>query len=483
VNPPRGPSILLVYPSSFHYPVWMERVQVKTSQLWLASYLAQNFPVTYADFELTIGRPNSDVQIRRFERRVREYLATHGFDILAISCWTSLSWQATLTVARICREVKPEALIVVGGYHPSARPRDFTTIAPELFDYVITGEGELALEEIACSAARGRPASAEVRTGRPLPADSFVPYDWNLYDDVFRAQAENVDNVYVYFSRGCPFGCSFCMEPLKDRSWRAVLPQEALECITGAVERFQSFAVAVCDACFGMRPAWRKEFFRRFADLDRDIWLVFETRPEYLDDDDLDLLTGRKVEIQFGLESGSTTMLSIMNKTRRPQVYLERFADLSERLSTRGILHRANLIFNHPGETHQTLRETFTYIDSLLDRSDSFLMWACHGYMNFPGCDIDRRLDFYERTYGTRMLTGDWWKTDADQYEASHQVVASRDLGRAGITLWREMLAERDDKLKDCLSPEAFRFAASKYFLEWKNDSRFEKNQTVTNVS
>lgn len=74
----------------------MERVEIKTSQLWLASYLDQYYPVTYADFEIEIGRPNTPTQIKRFRRKVRSYLEEQAFDILAISCWTSLSYRATL---------------------------------------------------------------------------------------------------------------------------------------------------------------------------------------------------------------------------------------------------------------------------------------------------------------------------------------------------------------------------------------------------
>jgi hypothetical protein len=87
----RGPSILLAYPSCFYYSLADDRVEIKTSLLLLASYVARFFPVQYADFELSIGRPASPVQIRRFERKVREFLQEREFDILALSCWTSLS--------------------------------------------------------------------------------------------------------------------------------------------------------------------------------------------------------------------------------------------------------------------------------------------------------------------------------------------------------------------------------------------------------
>ncbi|NMC42310.1 MAG: hypothetical protein GYA46_00180, partial [candidate division Zixibacteria bacterium] len=240
---PSTPSILLVYPSCFYYPGWVGRVELKTSLVWLASYLRPHYPVTFADFEIEIGRANSPVQIRRYERKVREYLSSQPFDILALSCWTSLSYQATLTVARIAREINPEAVIVVGGYHPSARPRDFIR-EDRLIDYIVSREGELALKEIADGwAVTGRPPQPTMVTGQTVTAEQFVGYDWDLVETfVKRNFPEGIDNFYIYLSRGCPFGCSFCMEPAKDRSWRAYTPEEAVRQINLAVERLGVFA-------------------------------------------------------------------------------------------------------------------------------------------------------------------------------------------------------------------------------------------------
>jgi len=351
---------LLVYPSCFHYPTNMERVEIKTSQLWLASFLDQFYPVTYADFELEIGRPNTDTQIRRYQRKVRSFLEEQPFDILAISCWTSLSYRATLETARICRDLYPDKIIVVGGYHPSARPEEFIT-EDNAFDYIITREGELALKEIADNfGAGGRPEKPRVVTGAMVTEDHFVPYNWDLIESFYRRNfPQGIVTTCIYLSRGCPFGCSFCMEPSKERRWRAFSPKEAVDELFEVVRRFDLYSVAVADACFGMRPAWRKEFLRRLVERRPEFWLVFETRPEYIDTDDIKLLAGTKLEIQFGIESGSPEILRLMKKTRQPEKFLKRFSETSRLLSEHKILHRANMIFNHPGETQKTLEETF----------------------------------------------------------------------------------------------------------------------------
>ncbi|NIP42840.1 MAG: cobalamin B12-binding domain-containing protein, partial [candidate division Zixibacteria bacterium] len=115
-----SPSILLAYPSAFYAAGWGTRLELKSSQLLLASYLAQYYPVEFADFEISIGAPNSPSQVRRFQRKVKKYLAESDFDILALSCWASLSYTATLRVARTCRELYPDKPIIVGGYHATA---------------------------------------------------------------------------------------------------------------------------------------------------------------------------------------------------------------------------------------------------------------------------------------------------------------------------------------------------------------------------
>jgi radical SAM superfamily enzyme YgiQ (UPF0313 family) len=454
----------------------MERVELKTSQLLLASYLAQFFPVEYADLEITIGRPNTETQIRRYRRKVRGFLAGRDFDILALSCWTSLSYQATLTTAQICRELYPDKLIVVGGYHPSARPHEFLT-DDNLIDYVICGEGEIPLREIALNLEKtGRPEKTQIIKAPMFPLDHFVGYDWELVDNFVNANLKGkLANIYIYLSRGCPFGCSFCMEPLKDRTWRVFSPEQSLVQFETAVERYSSQAIAVCDACFGMRPSWRKEFLRQLAERNPDYWVVFETRPEYIDEEDAKLLSNLKVEIQFGVESCSNDMLLLMKKTRQPRKFLDKFSDVSRMLSDYGILHRANLIFNHPGETRKTLEETFAFMDKEFARNETYLIWASHGYMHFPGCELDTNMKYYEERFGSRFLCGDWWKENNDQYESSMLFVPSSDLDGDNVDLWEKMLERRKDTMKKGLAQKAFNFAAMKYFLDWQDDSRFEK--------
>jgi hypothetical protein len=468
------PAILVVYPSYFAYSSPTLRDEIKSAPLALASYLAQYFPVECANFEISIGCPSSAVQIRRYERKVREHFEKHSFDILALSCWTSLSYKATMTTARIARQVYPDCLIVVGGYHATARPEDFQ-MADNLIDYVIRGEGERALRNIADALSNsGRPAETKVIDSPALQPDEYVAMKWSLVDGLVKSHfPKGVGTICLFLSRGCPFECTFCVESLKDRCWRPMSSDQAVEQIRVALEWYPAQAIAFGDATFGVHAKWRKDFLCRLADLKPSCWILFETRPEFLDEEDIKKLSQLKVEVQFGVESGSPTMLRLMKKAAQPQRFLDKFKATSRLLSEYGIVHGANLIFNHPGETQQTLTETFSYMDDLLDVQQSSLIWSCHGYLHFPGSEVDHNQVFYEREFGVEFLCPDWWHLDNDPYVSARRVVPSHDLRGDRTELWKQMFRERVETFKSSLSRDAFRLAAENYYPRWQSDSRY----------
>jgi radical SAM superfamily enzyme YgiQ (UPF0313 family) len=474
MNQRTTPTILLVYPSSFYYPMEQERFEIKSSLLLLGSFLVQYFPVIYADFEITIGRPTGNIQIKRFERQVKAFLENQSYDILAISCWTSLSYMATMSVAKIARELYPEKLVVVGGYHPSAIPEDFLT-ADNIIDYVIKGEGELALMQIAENYPTAkRPSETKIVAGATILPENFIGMNWDIVESFLKTNfPAGLRSVALYLSRGCPFDCSFCMESLKERRWHPYPPEMAVNEVNSAAEQLKVSAINLGDACFGLQSRWRKEFFTRLIERNPNFWITFETRPELFDEEDVKLLSHLKVAIELGVESFSPYILGLMNKTKNPQKFLDDFRKTSSLLNQYGIVHMANLIFNHPGETERTLQETFAVVDELIDISDSYLIWACHDYMHYPGSFLDRNKEQFEKEYGTRILVREWWKVNEDQLVNCRKVIPSSGLSDDKLKLWRSMYKERENRIKNSLHPDAFQFAAETYSPSWRRDPRY----------
>ena len=67
-------------------------------------------------------------------------------DIVGVSCLFSVQFQNTRKTAALVKEVDPTIKVVAGGAHPSGAPCE--VLADTNFDYVVIGEGELAMLSI-----------------------------------------------------------------------------------------------------------------------------------------------------------------------------------------------------------------------------------------------------------------------------------------------------------------------------------------------
>src|SRR5688500_17892417 len=53
-------------------------------------------------------------------------LLAKGYDLIGISCYSSFDYLKVMAIAEQVKQLAPRAWLVTGGYHPSARPDDFT---------------------------------------------------------------------------------------------------------------------------------------------------------------------------------------------------------------------------------------------------------------------------------------------------------------------------------------------------------------------
>ena len=69
------------------------------------------------------------------------------FNNIGINCYTSYQYLQSDLIAYILKEEFPKINIIVGGYHPTAVPDDFS-YRNSPYDYVIRGEAELILLDL-----------------------------------------------------------------------------------------------------------------------------------------------------------------------------------------------------------------------------------------------------------------------------------------------------------------------------------------------
>ncbi len=390
-----------------------------------------------------------------------------GYDVIAFSAYSSFDHLKIVAIAEIARELHPSAVIMVGGYHPSARPLDYIYDGSP-FDVCVVGEGERPLVRVIESVAGGAPLRNVVLGPEAIDElDALPPSDWSLLARYREVAPRVASQAQVYLSRGCPFDCAFCMERAKrEVSWRPLSIERALHEITTLHEflDLRGWTLYFGDALFGMRKRWRREFLDGLARLNIPLekyWLLI--RVDLIEDEDLRLFGAANCGLGFGLESGDPRQLAIIRKSGRLDSYLDRMGEIAERALVHGVPWGANVICGHPGETPDSLRRSAAYLEQLFLRTggtSGFL--SVDPFRLYPGSPIDAERGVWEQTYGTRFHRPNWWE-DGDPEFLSEWVDPSAELSyldreRLQHELLTPILAQIEDNF-------AYRGSARDYFV------------------
>ena len=368
-----------------------------------------------------------------------------GYDVVGLSCYASYDFLKIDAIARVARATLPDAVLVTGGYHASARPSEFFDDGCP-FDAVVVGEGEKPLAKIVEMVAAGSRPRTQIFGSDPIEdLDELPPSDWSLLAKYLPVMRKVATQVMLYLSRGCPFDCAFCMERAKrEVSWRAFSIERAID----EVRRLAAFAdlagmtVYVADALFGMRPSWRRAFLAALARERlpvQKIWLLI--RVDLTDEEDLRLFAEANCAPGFGLESGDPALLGTIRKAGRLEDYLDRMRAIAARARELDVPWGANVILGHPGETEATMRTTARYLESLfLDPRGTVGFLSVDPFRLYPGSPIDDERPAWESRFGARFHRPHWWK-DGDQEFLSEWVDPSESLDyRRRSALTHELL-------------------------------------------
>ena len=300
-----------------------------------------------------------------------EKYSLFGFSI----CFNQLL--ATLTAAKLVKKIRPELTIVVGGSGcvgeiGSSLLQNFPQI-----DYVINGEGEEALLQLAeCRATNGDESSLPATILKKGKKHSYtcakgigdlnnlpIP-DYSSY--FLELQRHFPDNHFIpvlplEFSRGCWWNkCKFCNLNLQWHGYRKKSAATVLREVNEQARRHQCL-----DFCFTDNALPSKEtdtFFTSLAQFDADYDFFAEvrviTKPDLLKQ----YRRGGLTSIQVGIESLSTSLLNKMDKGTR---CIENIAAMRQSAEA-GITLDGNLICEFPGSSEEEVQETLANLDFVL---------------------------------------------------------------------------------------------------------------------
>lgn len=135
---------------------------------------------------------------------IAEALINQKADIIGFGCYI---WniESIVRIAEIIKAVSPETILIFGGPEVSYQYEEFLPHC----DYLIRGEGELALYHLVQKISQGERPETKVLE-EPICDLTQLKMPYYLYSD------EDIKNrlIYVEATRGCPFTCEFCLSSL-----------------------------------------------------------------------------------------------------------------------------------------------------------------------------------------------------------------------------------------------------------------------------
>lgn len=269
---------------------------------------------------------------------------------------------------------------VVGGPEPGAYTLEYLQAGA---DFVISGEGELTLEEL-LSALR---AGADPLTLTKIAGLAFLDADDHLRQSVPRAHMQSIDqqpwpardaidlhryvetwrthhgqgSVNFITARGCPFRCNWCSHQVYGQSHRRRDPVKVVDEVEWLLQEYDPDMVWISDDVFTINHAWLRTYGAEMRR--RGLRIPFEciSRADRLSPEMMDILAELGCfRMWIGSESGSQRILDAMDRG----VKVEQVHQAVSMCRERGIQSGMFLMWGYEGEDLADIEATVRHVRS-----------------------------------------------------------------------------------------------------------------------
>jgi hypothetical protein len=283
-------------------------------------------------------------------------------DLVACSLYV-WSRDFALALAGELRRRSPGLVLCAGGPEPTANPEGL--LAPDAFDFLVTGEGEGPFREAVRALVRSEgvaglpglllPGAAPAPPAQPLELESIgSPYLSGRLDP------RSVAGALWQLSRGCDFACSFCFDHKGSGGVRR-FALERLEQELRLFARLQVPQVFVLDSTFNKVPERAKAILRLIKRLAPEVHFHFEVRSEFIDPEMAELFASITCSLQIGLQSSDVQVLRGVGRGFDREDFSYRVSLLNQT----GAIFGFDLIYGLPGDSPQLFRESLDFAISL----------------------------------------------------------------------------------------------------------------------
>lgn len=376
---------------------------------------------------------------------------------------------ASLTMAKLIKDLYPHVKIVFGGAnYDSEMGLEYFRAFP-FIDHVVVGEGEEVFPRLVRYALDEKPSTLPPGVTARQGSDILFTPNRALFSDFSKAgppdyddyyhlltelgqAAQGLDRILLYeASRGCWWGekhhCTFCGLNAQSMAFRSKSSEQAAEEIAFLSQRYDTARFRLVDNIIDMK--YVDELFGKFASDHCDLDVFIETKSNLRKSQIRTLAVGGVRCMQPGLESLSLNQLKAMDKGVTPMqnlVCLKWSAYYRVAVSW-------NMLLGFPGETNDDYLRQIDLMPSLLhlqppESAGRFWLERFSPYFTRPrdyGLRITGPGMAYEYVYDTRQV--DVKKIAYDfEYELDQWLVdphVYQDLIKA-VEHWKQMYQSSD---------------------------------------
>ncbi len=361
------------------------------------------------------------------------------YPIILISNISSYSLIPSLIIARMAKEFVPwPPLVCLGGQNATLDHLRILKILGSV-DCIVLGEGEDTVKFLVASALQKANEFLQKEfTDKVITSTLKRVYNelrsisFRLNGRMYLGTSKSVDNlnndlIYplkyelypgwkYYFplveeSRGCPFACKFCANLVfSKRRYRVKKTKLFVKEIEHIIELWgqEDLPVVIMTSNYGLIPDVTKQSLELLRNKGiSSIRFLAAMRVDAPWSNYIDLMSKYFDQVHFGLESGDKYILTIMNKTNNPSIYLDKARKAFKEFHKRGVHVAVNIIVGYIGETPTTLRNTIRFLLENERYIDS--LWG--GILvAYPGTPFRAEISKYHKIFQTKLVATPWSK-------------------------------------------------------------------------
>jgi len=393
--------------------------------VFLGKYNAPNPQVPLALLHLANPLLKEGYNVRILDMRVTNYRDVKvGRPIFAgITSMSGHQIKYGLEFAKKLRAELPNCPIVWGGVHPTLLPEQ--TAQNSYVDIVVRGEGEETITELANKLYTNQPVDdikgiTYKHNGKIIsnPDRNFIDLNnisptlpYHLINKE-RYPSLQAGRVHIQTSRGCPHKCKFCYNSIVNKSvWRSKTPERILEEIELLHREFPNLKnIDIIDDNFFVDKNRVVQVCKGLIQRQYGLSWRANCRFDYLDACDKEFISllekSNCKELNFGAETGSTRLLTLIKKDIAPSQMVNALQNLQRWAPS--IEPYVFWMSGYPTETREDLNQTFQVMDDLTRANKKTQHIEMHIFTPFPS----PMLELLKPQFKPPQLLEEWGNID-----------------------------------------------------------------------